>query len=189
VSKATARRLVVDCSVMRATGGPESKHPTGVGCRSFLEGIREHGHRLVITDAIVAEWNKYRRLRKFSAFAIRWQTEMSIKKRVDRLDVGPDKGLRDEIAEAAADPNVAVLMDEDAHLIEAALASDRLVASLDKVRAHFGKIVPAIPRLGVVVWVDPSRQEEVCVDWLRQGAKSEASRMLKNYVQNKQSKG
>lgn len=182
MSKATSRRLVIDCSVMRATGGEESRHPVGISCRAFLEGVRDHGHRLVITSAIVQEWNKYRRINKFSKYAIRWQTEMTTKGKVERLDVPPNKVLRDKVTGTAVNPHIAVSMDEDMHLIEAALASDRIVASLDHVRNHFGTAAKTVAEIELVVWVDPSIPDEGCADWLKRGAKANPSRQLKNFL-------
>jgi hypothetical protein len=58
VAKVRSRVLVIDASTARAAG-EVSMHPTSRGCREFQEAVRSHGHRMAMTEAIQAEWNKH----------------------------------------------------------------------------------------------------------------------------------
>ena len=69
----------------------------------------------------------------------------------------------------------------DLHLIEAALATDRTVASVDKkVRAFFSGEASAcqVEELRTIVWVNPELEEETPILWLERGAPAEPERML-----------
>jgi hypothetical protein len=67
---------------------------------------------------------------------------------------------------------------EDIHLIEAALATDKTLLSLDKqVRRHFKLFLPQLPELEAVSWQNPAEAEEI-LDWLEKGAPPDEHRML-----------
>ena len=67
----------------------------------------------------------------------------------------------------------------DLHLLEAAFATDRLVASQDE-RAHaaFRRVSGRVREIQSIVWVNPTREAEAPVDWLRSGAVAESSQQL-----------
>ena len=70
-------------------------------------------------------------------------------------------------------------MYRDACLIEAALATDRTVASLDEqVRALFRQAADQVGELRAIVWVNPEREEDDPILWLERGAPVEPDRML-----------
>lgn len=55
---------------------------------------------------------------------------------------------------------------KDVHLIEAALAADKIVVSLDdEARALFD-----VGELGTVLWINPVRYYPDCLTWLAEGA-------------------
>lgn len=71
---------------------------------------------------------------------------------------------------------------KDAHLLEAALATDGIVASRDeKARAAFRAASEVVSLLRQVVWLNPDRAEEGAIPWLEAGAPSEPSRRLKKH--------
>ncbi len=70
-------------------------------------------------------------------------------------------------------------MYKDACLIEATLATDRTVASLDeRVRGLFGQAAGQVGELRTIVWVNPEREEETPLLWLKRGAPAEPERTL-----------
>jgi hypothetical protein len=90
-----------------------------------------------------------------------------------------DDNLRAEIEAAASDENDLKVVEEDIHLIEAALRTDRCVVSLDeKARAFFARASRKVAQIRDVVWVNPERMEEKPLDWLENGAQAEEKRML-----------
>ena len=70
-------------------------------------------------------------------------------------------------------------MYKDACLIEAALATDRTVASVDKeVRVFLQKVAHVVEELRAIVWVNPELEEEEPTPWLKRGAPAEPDRLL-----------
>lgn len=71
------------------------------------------------------------------------------------------------------------VMEKDRHLIEAALASEGRVVSLDEeVRVQFRAHSDRLPEVRPICWVNPSRSEEAACDWLKSGAPVEQFRTL-----------
>jgi hypothetical protein len=74
---------------------------------------------------------------------------------------------------------VLLIVLKDCHLVEAALATDLRVASLDdRVRGHFGRLAGTIDVLRPILWVNPAIAEERVVDWLESGAPDQKRRRL-----------
>ncbi len=68
---------------------------------------------------------------------------------------------------------------EDVILIEAALATDMTVASLDEtVRGHYRRAFNSVQALKNVVWVNPDKEDEKPIIWLREGANPDEERKL-----------
>jgi len=128
--------FVIDASIARAASGLESKSPMGIRCREFLELIRGVCHRIAWNPAIKAEWDKHR-----SKFAADWFLKMFNLRKVRIIPDNEIEALRDAIRANSNDAAVVALMLKDARLIEAAVATNCRVASLDEaVRVMFPKI-------------------------------------------------
>jgi hypothetical protein len=177
MSKMKARPccLVIDASVGRAAGTLESRHPTGTLCRDFLVQVRGAGYRMAWSRAMRAEWDKHQ-----STFAAQWLVTMLRLNKLRPVGDDPLDELRAAIEEGAEDQNVAAIMLKDAHLVEAALATDRRIASLDDtVRGHYGRLTRTLASLRRVMWVNPAVEDEQVVEWLEAGARVERSRQLR----------
>ncbi len=174
-----SRQLVVDASIAHDAGSDAATHPTPVACRAFLQEIAAHrGYALVWTEAIADEWRRHA-----SPFAIRWRTQMASTGRIVDVDGERDDGLRESIELAATALEGGGVMQKDAHLIEAALATERTVTSCDdRARGWFARSARRIPRLAKIVWVNPATPAEGPVEWLRAGAKPERPRTLATYA-------
>ena len=165
------RRLVIDADVAKSAG--ESEHLTSRACRKFLEAVLNVGHRVVMTDAIREEWHRH-----MSPYSRKWQTRMWGRRRVDFIEGERDEQLRQRIDGAVTRDQKAIVA-KDIHLIEAAIATDRLITSRDKrARRAFGDAADAMSELRRVVWVDPTCDGEKPIDWLQNGAQAEARRRL-----------
>jgi hypothetical protein len=100
-------------------------------------------------------------------------------RKIDLRPIDADDDLRRRIEEVAPDESVARIMLKDAHLIEAAIAADRLVASLDDVaREHFSRASARFGSLRQIVWVNPNSTAEGPIQWLENGAKDDSRRKL-----------
>ena len=170
----TSRRLVIDASIARASGGEEATFPTSKNCRDFLIAVRAVGHRAVMTLAIIAEWNNHQ-----SHFARRWRRSMEARKKMVWVGVPADSTLRDKIKQIAASDNLREAMLKDLHLVEAAQATDQTVASLDEsVKNLFASAARNAGELKSIVWVNPDKTKEQVIAWLKNGAKPEKKRTL-----------
>lgn len=121
------------------------------------------------------EWERHK-----STFASGWLVSMVSRRRVIFDDVPPSNKMRREIERAAATkPSEVKALRKDFHLIEAAIATDRIVVSLDEtVRKLFRTASRSVAAIEKVVWVNPTNTAEESVMWLRRGAKPENARML-----------
>jgi hypothetical protein len=112
-----SRRLVVDASVASAAG--QTMHPTSFRSREFLGEVLKISHRIVMTVSLAAEWDRHQ-----SLYAARWRAEMRTRNKVvDIADVQNEEVRRQVVGSRA--------IQKDLHLIEAALATDKVVISLD----------------------------------------------------------
>lgn len=167
--------LVIDASIAFAAGGLESRQPIGVTCRDFLIAVRGICHRMAWSEVIKAEWDKHE-----SAFALQWRLSMMKLKKLRPVKDELHEDLRDAIGTHSEDQNVAEIMLKDAHLIEAALATDRRIVSLDEaVRGHCRRLAATFDILQRVVWANPVLEDEQVTEWIHTGARADRSRLLK----------
>lgn len=89
---------------------------------------------------------------------------------------GRNDALREAINEAAPTVEVSKIVGKDTHLIEAALAGDKIIISLDETVAnHLAQLTDQVSDLANIVWVNPSVDSEQVINWLERGAKPVAS--------------
>jgi hypothetical protein len=104
---------------------------------------------------------------------------MYARRKVCQIASCRDDRLRDSIGRVAASENERLAMDKDCHLIEAALACDRTVISLDEARRRgFARAADSVAQLTTIVWVNPDRDDEEAIVWLEAGALPERKRQL-----------
>jgi hypothetical protein len=139
-----SRRLVVDASVASAAG--QTRHPTSFRSREFLGEVLKISHRMVMTATIADEWDRHQ-----SLYATRWRAEMRARNKViDSSDVQNEE-VRRQV-------RLSKTVQKDLHLIEAALATDQIVISLDD-RAQAELCVNATKE---VTWVKCSCGRRAC---------------------------
>lgn len=172
-----SRHLVIDASVARSSGGEDATYPTSKNCRDFLKAVLEVCHCVVMTPEIKEEWDKHQ-----SGFARKWRVTMvSRKKLVYCSDIQINNKLWETIEMIAGSDKEREQLFKDLRLIEAAIATDKTVISLDEtVRKLFDKVATQVTELRNIVWVNPDKAEEKPVEWLENGAKSESDRWLGN---------
>ena len=167
--------MVIDASVLQAAGPEGATFPTSKNCRDFLKAVRSICHRVVMTPEIGEEWKAH-----MSGFSRTWLVSMKHKKKVYRPpDSVVNEELREKISNAASSQTERDALSKDTLLIEAALATDHSIASLDDAaRRGFRKVANSVRRIGQIVWVNPDKTDEEPIDWLEKGAKAESSRRL-----------
>lgn len=157
-----SRRLVIDASIARAGGGEGAAHPTSRRCRDFLSKMLDVCDSFVMSKAISGEWRRHQ-----SNFARRWRVSMVARKKLFLVNPSTNDGLREAIRQEAASRNELTEMLKDAHLIEAAMAADGIVVSLDEeARGFFSRIAGGVGVLRVIRWLNPVDAEEEALAWL-----------------------
>ena len=168
------RVLVIDASVVQAAGGEQTTHQRGKLCRDFLRDALSICHRATMTPELGEEWKTHR-----SPFARKWLCSMFAHKKVVGIPGESNESLRDDIARAINTAKKREAAEKDMHLIEAALATEQVIISLDeKARDLFSAASRRVRPLRKITWANPEKQEENVAKWLRAGAGSEEDRML-----------
>ena len=180
--KEASKRLVIDASVARAAGAESATHPTAVHCREFLKEVRSLGYRVVLTESLRDEWERHQ-----SRFARTWKFSMERQRRVEAV-VFPDaeditlpdeEDLQRRVISTASNPREVDAIEKDFHLLQAALATDQTIASLDeRVRELFRRAAEQVGEIRGVVWVNPANESEEPIAWLREGAPADEHRRL-----------
>jgi hypothetical protein len=170
--------VVVDASIARASGPPNSQHPIGTRCRNFLERLRGNGHRMAWSPSIEKEWTKHQ-----SNYALEWLVSMVKIRKIHRIPDAHNDEFRESVRENNADGGVVEIILKDAHLVEAAWATDHRVTSLDDaVRGHLCRSFAYCPQLHTILWGNPAIEVENVLDWIENGLPDDDARKLKNYL-------
>ncbi|MFN2453241.1 MAG: hypothetical protein ABR577_03375 [Pyrinomonadaceae bacterium] len=169
-----SKRIVVDASIARAAGGEGATFPRSKTCRDFLRPFLNSTHHVVMTDEIEEEWNKHQ-----SGFAHTWRKAMVSRRRLETIEIIVDDHLRRRIEGTATTANHRKAIRKDLRLIEASLATDKTITSLDEeVRMLFQAAASVVSELRRIVWVNPDQAAEEWRRWLEGGAKPERKRLL-----------
>lgn len=170
------KRLVVNASVARAAGGKGATASVSVNCTEFLETFQEESpHHVVMTPELSEEWNKHQ-----SNFSARWLKSMIARKRFIYVNPPQNSTLSDKIEMTASRERDIEALQKDFHLLQAALATDQTIISLDEtIRGLFKRASQQVGEIRDIIWVNPDRTaEEQPIAWLQNGAPPEAHRQL-----------
>lgn len=170
------KRLVVNASVARAAGGKGATASVSVNCTEFLETFQaESPHHVVMTPELSEEWNKHQ-----SNFSARWLKSMIARKRFVYINPPQNSPLSDKIEITANRERDIEALRKDFHLLQAALATDQTIISLDEtIRGLFKRASQQVGEIRDLIWVNPDRTaEEQPISWLQNGAPPEPHRQL-----------
>lgn len=143
-------RYVVDATVAQAAGSSDDR--VSRTCREFLMDILIICHRVVRTAEISREWDRHR-----SRFFVMWLSWMTKKGKVVEYADCESQKLRQALARLDCEDVEREAMLDDVHLVEAALAADRRIVSLDRqARGLFEGVAGNIEGPDRLVWLDPS---------------------------------
>ena len=174
-----SKRLVVNASVARAASGEEAAASVSINCTEFLETFRDEcPHHVVMTPELSEEWEENQ-----SKFAATWLRLMIARKRFDYIEPPVNQALRHEIEGTATSESEIGDMRKNFHLLDAALATDQTVVSLDEtVRGLFARATQRVGEIRDIVWVNPEyNEEEEPLLWLQNGAPPEEHRKLRTW--------
>ncbi|MDE0469582.1 MAG: hypothetical protein OYL97_21250 [Candidatus Poribacteria bacterium] len=170
------KRLVVNASVARAAGGKGATASVSINCTEFLETFRDEcPHHIVMTSELSEEWNAHQ-----SNFAARWLKSMIARKRFDYITPPQDTALSNKIDTTTTRERDIEALRKDFHLLQAALATDQTIISLDEtIRQLFKQASQQVSEIRDIIWVNPNRTTaEQPITWLQNGAPPEPHRQL-----------
>lgn len=169
-----SKRLIIDADVARASGSETATHPRAEHCRDFLNAVLSLGYRIVMTERINNEWKNHQ-----SRFARRWRVSMDARKKIVRVNPPEGAELQNKVASTTNDEDEIEAIEKDFHLLQAALATDQTVISLDETIRHlFVRASQQVGEIRNIIWVNPDKVEEQPIAWLQNGAPPEPRRCL-----------
>ena len=170
-----SKRLVIDVSVANTAGPPREDQPDpSRSCAEFLDAVRQSEHLLVMTQDIEREWDA-----SDADYATRWRSAMVSIGKVyfSRAVVGSE--LRAKIRSSVKGTSEQQGMLKDAHLIEAAVDTDRRVISCDETaRRLYRRVFKRVDDLREIVWVNPTIAADDPIPWIQGGAPADPQRVL-----------
>ena len=138
--------------------------------------MRDGCHVFAANQELLAEWKKH-----YSNFSRGWLFAMVRAGKLKSLPAAADRVLWTAFGGEDCPEADYRNISKDLHLVDAALRTDRRVASRDDVvRRSLNNCLDQHPPVGDVAWVNPTAAAETPLDWLRQGAPLDAGRLLKN---------
>jgi len=166
------RLLVIDSDVVATATGNEN--PRSIICLLTLNTVLQSGHQVLLTPAIATEWNN-----RFPKFAALWLKQLKSRRQlVERIDE-PDCGIAGALQKLGVTAEILVIMLKDRHLLEAALIADQTVFSMDETAYyHFYDAARSISLIRPIMWANPERATDACVDWLTTGARPAKNRRI-----------
>jgi len=131
----------------------------------MLQTVDAFGYRLYLSRQGHSEWFDH-----CTRGAATWLRKMYGRKRVDHAALAEFDSLRERWSAATTTEREHV-MTKDAHLVAAALESDRRLLSGDETaRGLFSDLSSTCSELSDVLWANPHIREDRAIDWLQQGA-------------------
>lgn len=157
---------MIDASVARASGGQDAVHPKAAATRDFLVTVLQICHKAVMTPAVQEEWDKHQ-----SNFARKWRSSMVAKKKLLLVEVPENDEIRNQVISENIRQKQKVAMLKDCHLLEAAIATDFRIVSLDDTVQELFKRILNLPDVNTILWINPTIEAQEVLEWLRNGAK------------------
>ncbi len=95
---------------------------------------------------------------------------MFARKKIEQVEPIPSEHLRSQI-ESANVENHRQAMRKDIHLLELAMATDEIVASLDEAaKNHFQNYCSNVRSIQKICWINPAMDADSVLEWLEAGA-------------------
>lgn len=144
-------------------------------CRAALGAMLTYCHRVAINGEIKREWDEHQ-----SRWAMKWRAGMVARKKLVVLeDPGPD--LERAIDGLGVSEATGRAMKKDAHLVDAALKTDRRILSRDSTaRRLYASASGTLNDTRDVHWVMPEDRFDV-IEWINNGAPEDPAIQLPRF--------
>ena len=151
--------LVVDADIARSSG--TTQHPVSKNSRESLEFIINNDDlKLAMCPELFSEWKKHK-----SIFAKKWLVSMYAKRKVVRIN--PISEAQTKVDNATITLKEKGIASKDAHLIDAALFTDKVILSNDdNARLVFCKMSGRYKELQSIRWfnvVNHNKEAHDCI--------------------------
>lgn len=134
--------------------------------RAFLDAVITICHRAVVTPSILAEWDRHQ-----STYFRHWRAAMHKKSKLLAVPADRRPKLRARILEANFGTAQRAPAEKDVHLVEAALAADKIVCSLESEAPElFARVAERYEPISEVAWANPGSHADALRSWLEEGA-------------------
>ncbi len=157
--------IVIDADIMRSAG--TSQHPHSSNARKLLDAVWDAGHRMVQCAPLKQEHDRHQ-----GRYASLWRTKMISKKRWVHWKHEENTDLRRILVEAfpagsqARDREVL----KDAHLLEAAAATDKRIVSKDATARNLFRLAcPNLIAHKAILWGDLTGAPAKVIQWVEDG--------------------
>lgn len=153
--KFSAKHVVIDADIARSAG--ETEHPVSRNSRNVLQAVLISDLFIALCPTMKQEWRKHS-----SKYTIQWLAMMAAKKRY--VTISPPQVIQAEINRAAISEAQKEVAEKDAHIVNAALLTDKFIASNDKTaRDVFRLVAGDAPVMSGLAWAVPSEDTEMIV--------------------------
>lgn len=145
--------LVIDASVLRASGGADAEHPTATQCRDFLIAVLEICHHVIVSGRTLDEWKTHA-----SKFARTWWVSMEARRKVERVEDSVDEEVRRPLERATLTARQRAAIEKDLHLIEDALRAHKIIVGIDlRLMEYVEQAGERARKLRTIRFVDPRK--------------------------------
>ncbi len=150
--------VIIDADIARSSGTAE--HPVSSGSRALLDSVSKNGHKAAMCPTLMAEWNKHR-----SLFARKWLASMIAKKKVNFIK--PESTTTGLIHNHLEKDKSIAIAEKDAHLIDAAIEVDKIIASNDDIaRGVFCELSENCGDIRTIKWFNAITDREFVSNFL-----------------------
>lgn len=151
--------IVIDADIARSSG--ESEHPISSSSRYLLDTVKTNNHKIAICSTLMGEWKKHQ-----SLFAKRWLASMIARKKVNFIK--PPLIAAEKIGTHIENEQRKEVAIKDAHLIDAALLSDKIIASNDnKAREAFCYLSESFSDIQKIAWFNAISDKDFFHEFLK----------------------
>ncbi|MEA1229340.1 hypothetical protein ODQ17_08195 [Acinetobacter sp. IRS14] len=139
-------KFIIDADIMRSAG--TSEHPVSSTSRHLLNEIKDGKGVAVYCPTLMQEWKKHR-----SSYAKQWTVAMISRKKLIAVSVNTEAKLFLETLEDSKNKSITL---KDAHLIDLAIATDKIIFSNDlNAKNAFSTLLDNRDNFNNIYWLSP----------------------------------
>lgn len=149
-------KFIVDADIIRSAG--YSEHPVSSTSRTILNEIKDSNSNAVYCSTLMKEWKKHR-----STYSTKWIATMMSKKRLLFIASDIEAKVFLENLENSKEKNIAL---KDVHLIDLAIASDKIIFSNDlNAKNAFSNLLDKRHNFKNIYWLSPKKDIDIILQY------------------------